>query len=321
MNSMRAITVEPRVADSLRLEEFRAPSPDQGSVLIRAIAMGVCGTDRDIIAARYGVAPPGHKRLILGHESLGRIEEAPSESGLRKGQLVMGVVRHPDPVPCVSCAAGEWDMCRNDQFTEHGIRALDGFGCELYRLDPEFVIPLDPALGILGVLVEPTSVVAKAWDQVHRIGERSRAWAPKVALITGAGPIGLATLLTAEFYSPACVIMISSLSLGAAAGTSEATCGSCRLILVSCMKVVETMRNSTRTSSTSTSEMTLISGSSLERFCSFIDHSKYAGLTGPLLIVQHRLDEAHRLLFDPHDQSLDAPAQIAVCDQRRNRDR
>jgi threonine dehydrogenase-like Zn-dependent dehydrogenase len=190
MNSMRAITVEPGVADSLRLEEFRPPSPDQGAVLIRAIAMGVCGTDRDIIAARYGVAPPGHKRLILGHESLGRIEEAPSESGLRKGQLVMGVVRHPDPVPCGSCAAGEWDMCRNDQFTEHGIRALDGFGCELYRLDPEFVIPLDPALGILGVLVEPTSVVAKAWQQIERIGQRSK-WEPRKVLITGAGPVGL----------------------------------------------------------------------------------------------------------------------------------
>src|SRR6185436_4669028 len=122
-------------------------------------------------------------------------------------------------------------------------------------------------------------------------------------------------------YEPACVTMISSLSLGGAAGTSEATCGSCRLILVSCMKVVETMRNSTSTSSTSTSEMTLISGSSLERLCSFIDHSKYSGLTGPLLKVQQRLDEAHRLLFDPHDQSLDAPAQIAVRDQRRNRDR
>src|SRR5262245_48087749 len=115
--------------------------------------------------------------------------------------------------------------------------------------------------------------------------------------------------------------MISSLSFGGAAGVSEATWGSCKLILVSCMKVVETMRNSTSTSSTSTSEMTLISGSSLERLCSFIDHSVYAGHTGSLLIMQHRLDEAHRFLFDPHDQSLDAPAQVAVRDQRGNCDR
>src|SRR6187455_3262316 len=110
--------------------------------------------------------------------------------------------------------------------------------------------------------------------------------------------------------------MISSLSLGTAAGTSTAAWGSCRLILVSRMNVVETMRNSTSTSSTSTSEITLISGSSLERFCSFIGHSKH---TRPLL-VQQRFDEAHRLLLDSHDQTLDAPAQIAVGDQRRNRD-
>ena len=102
----------------------------------------------------------------------------------------MGVVRHPDPIPCPSCAAGEWDMCRNDQFTEHGIKALDGFGSELYRLDPEFVVPLHESLGLLGVLVEPTSVVAKAWQQIERIGKRSK-WEPRKVLITGAGPVGL----------------------------------------------------------------------------------------------------------------------------------
>src|SRR5687767_12513484 len=112
--------------------------------------------------------------------------------------------------------------------------------------------------------------------------------------------------------------MISSVSSGTAAATSVVASGSCKMTFVSRMKVVETMRNSTSTSSTSTSEITLISGSSLERFCSFIDHSEY---TRPLLMVQQRLDEAHRLLFDPHDQCLDAPAQVAVRDQRRNRDR
>jgi threonine dehydrogenase-like Zn-dependent dehydrogenase len=196
MTSMRAITVEPGVPGSLRLEEFRAPPVERGAVLIRAVALGVCGTDRDIIAGKYGAAPSGHKRLIIGHESLGRIEEAPIGSGLDVGQLVMGVVRHPDPVPCPSCAAGEWDMCRNGRFTEHGIKSLDGFGSELYRLDPEFVIPLDESLGLMGVLVEPTSVVAKAWQQIDRIGQRS-TWKPKRVLITGAGPVGLLGCLLA----------------------------------------------------------------------------------------------------------------------------
>ncbi len=53
-----------------------------------------------------------------------------------------------------------------------------------------------PALGILGVLLEPTTVVAKAWDHIEKIGRRA-AWAPEKVLITGAGPIGLLAALLA----------------------------------------------------------------------------------------------------------------------------
>ncbi len=49
---------------------------------------------------------------------------------------------------------------------------------------------IDPSLGHLGVLLEPTSVVAKGWEEVERIGNRAH-WEPKRALVTGAGPIGL----------------------------------------------------------------------------------------------------------------------------------
>jgi threonine dehydrogenase-like Zn-dependent dehydrogenase len=41
------------------------------------------------------------------------------------------------------------------------------------------------------VLLEPTSVVAKAWEQLEHIGGRSKGWSPKTAVVTGAGPIGL----------------------------------------------------------------------------------------------------------------------------------
>ncbi len=81
-------------------------------------------------------------------------------------------------------------MCRNDKYTEHGIKALDGFGSELYRLDPEFVVPIPESLGSRGVLVEPASVVAKAWEHVDRIGARA-LWEPRRVLITGGGPVGL----------------------------------------------------------------------------------------------------------------------------------
>jgi threonine dehydrogenase-like Zn-dependent dehydrogenase len=108
-------------------------------------------------------------------------------------------VRRPDPVPCPACATGEWDMCRNGLYTERGIKQRNGYGSEQFRVEPDFLIPVDPALDKLGVLLEPASVVAKAWEHVMRIGARSAAWKPQVALVTGAGPVGLlAALLGAQ---------------------------------------------------------------------------------------------------------------------------
>ena len=75
-------------------------------------------------------------------------------------------------------------MCRNGQYTEHGIKALDGFGSEYYRLGADFVVRADQSLGLLGVLTEPTSVVAKAWDHTERIGRRAH-WEPRRVLVTG----------------------------------------------------------------------------------------------------------------------------------------
>ncbi|HUI94414.1 MAG TPA: alcohol dehydrogenase catalytic domain-containing protein, partial [Xanthobacteraceae bacterium] len=192
---MRAITVTPGVANSARLDEVSPPPTSDGAILLRTLALGVCGTDREIIAGEYGTAPPGEKRLVLGHESLGRVEAAPAQSGFAPGDLVVGVVRRPDPVPCPACAAGEWDMCRNGRYVERGIKERNGYGAELFRVEPDFAIKVDPGLGMLGVLVEPTSIVAKAWDHTERIGARSRAWQPHTLLVTGAGPVGLLAAL------------------------------------------------------------------------------------------------------------------------------
>ena len=188
---MRALTVAPSVANSAAVENVPDPPLSDGSVLVRTLALGVCGTDREIVSGAYGWAPPGHKRLVIGHESLGRVQEAPAGSGFAAGDLVVGIVRRPDPVPCQACAVGEWDMCRNGRYTERGIKERNGFGSDFFRIEPEFLVKLDPSLDGEGVLVEPTSVVAKAWDHTERIGRRSRAWQPKTLLVTGAGPIGL----------------------------------------------------------------------------------------------------------------------------------
>ena len=192
---MRALTVAPGVANSAKVEDIPEPPKSDGAVLVRALALGVCGTDREIVSGAYGWAPPGQKRLVIGHESLGKVQEAPPDSGFKAGDLVVGIVRRPDPVPCPYCAVGEWDMCQNGRYTERGIKERNGYGSDLFRIEPDFLVKLDPSLGMNGVLVEPTSVVAKAWDQTERIGARSRGFAPKRVLVTGAGPIGLLAAL------------------------------------------------------------------------------------------------------------------------------
>jgi glucose 1-dehydrogenase len=194
---MRAITLDPGTPDSAALEEVPEPDPGEGAILVDGVALGICGTDAEIVRGDYGEAPPGAGRLILGHESLGRVADAPEGSGFAPGDLVVGIVRRPDPVPCPSCAVGEWDFCRNGRYTERGIKALHGFGSERWRIEPEFAVRLDPELGPLGVLMEPTTIVAKAWEQIERVLTRATL-GPERVLITGAGPIGLLAALLAQ---------------------------------------------------------------------------------------------------------------------------
>ncbi|MDR3423360.1 MAG: glucose 1-dehydrogenase [Xanthobacteraceae bacterium] len=188
---MRALTVAPGTANSARLEDVADPSTEDGAVLVRTLALGVCGTDREIVAGHYGWAPPGERRLVIGHESLGTVQQAPVDCGVKIGDLVVGIVRRPDPVPCGACAVGEWDMCRNGRYTERGIKERNGYGSEFFRIEPDFLVKVDSSLGIAGVLLEPTSVVTKAWDHTERIGQRTRSWQPKTLLVTGGGPVGL----------------------------------------------------------------------------------------------------------------------------------
>jgi len=191
---MLALTIEPGTPNSARLEQVGEPPESDGAVLVRTLAIGICGTDGDLIAGHDGKPPDGESRLILGHESIGIVEVAPKDCGLVPGDFVAGIVRRPDPVPCAACGAGEWDMCLNGLYTERGITARHGFASERFRIEPEFAVKVTPSLGSLGVLLEPASVLAKAWDHIRAIGGRA-AWAPERVLITGAGPVGLLAAL------------------------------------------------------------------------------------------------------------------------------
>lgn len=191
---MRALTVVPQSPGTLAVTDVDEPVPGDGELLVDGLALGVCATDREIAAGEYGWAPPGRERLVLGHESLGRVRSAPDGSDFEPGDLVVGVVRRPDPEPCGACARGQFDMCRNGEYTERGIKAIDGFASERWTVEADYAVRLDPALADVGMLLEPTSVVAKAWEQIDLVG--GRAWfEPRVALVTGAGPIGLLAAL------------------------------------------------------------------------------------------------------------------------------
>jgi threonine dehydrogenase-like Zn-dependent dehydrogenase len=196
---MKAITVEPKKPGSARWEEVSEPDVSEGSVLVEAVAVGVCGTDVEIVEGKYGWPPRGQTRLVLGHESLGRVLDPGPSGGFRKGDLVVGIVRRPDPVPCPNCAVGEWDMCRNGEYTERGIKEIHGYMSERWRIEPEYAIKVDPSLGLLGVLLEPMTVISKALEQVVMVGRRS-FWEAETVLVTGAGPIGLLAACGARLF-------------------------------------------------------------------------------------------------------------------------
>src|SRR3954451_10033482 len=188
--AMRAVVVTPGEADSGRLEEVPDPKPAPEQALIRTIEVGVCGTDLEILRGEYGEAPHGDDYLVMGHENLGRVEHAPKSEELQAGDLVVCIVRRPDPVPCKACAAGEFDMCSNGMYTERGIKGRHGFMSDYFVDDPAYLVKLDSSLDKIGVLLEPLTVVEKAILQALDI-QRRLVWELEEAVVTGAGPIGL----------------------------------------------------------------------------------------------------------------------------------
>ena len=185
---MRAVTIEPGTPGSDRLDERPPPTPEDGMVDIDVLAVGVDGTDNELVDGAYGEAPAGEARLIIGHECLGRVRRPVGPFAI--GDLVVPFVRRPDSVPCRNCAVGEWDMCLNGGYTELGIKGRHGFLTERIVEHADYLIGVPAELGGTGVLVEPMSIAAKAVEQLHRAQQRL-LWQPERALITGAGSLGL----------------------------------------------------------------------------------------------------------------------------------
>lgn len=192
---MKAIGVFPGKKASGHLIEVPNPTCGKNEALIRVYQTGICGTDMEIHEGLYGTAPEGCNYLILGHESLGRIQEVGrSTDSFSPGDFVVATVRRPC-FKCLNCESGSSDMCRTGHFRERGISGYHGYMAEYYAESPDFLVKVPEHQIPFAILLEPMSIVEKAVQQAFKIQERM-SWRPQRALVLGAGPIGLlATLL------------------------------------------------------------------------------------------------------------------------------
>lgn len=194
---MLALTVVPGEAGSARLQDLptqdtagrRGAGTDAaaGAILVRTLEVGVCGTDREICAGEFGVAPQGESELILGHEFIGEVRH--DGGGFSAGDLVTATVRRGCGA-CRACAESSPDACDTGDYLERGITRLHGFARELVLEDPAQLIPVPRELGRLGVLSEPASVSARAIRHALTVGSR-QIWEPRRALVLGCGAIGM----------------------------------------------------------------------------------------------------------------------------------
>ena len=196
--TMMAIAVHPGRKDSVHMAMLPKPSvedvPNGRGVLVKVLRVGVDGTDKEINAAEYGMAPPGDDFLVLGHESFGRIEAVgPRVSELSPGDYVVATVRRPGT--SLFDTIGTYDMTTDDVYFERGINLRHGYLTEYYVDDPEYIVKVPAGLRDVGVLLEPTSVVEKGIAQAYEIQRRLRVWRPRKAAVLGAGTIGLMAAL------------------------------------------------------------------------------------------------------------------------------
>src|SRR3989442_4990321 len=121
---MKAICVIPGKPNSIHLREVPKPRledvPHGSGVLVKILRVGVDGTDKEINAAEYGAAPPGDDYLILGHESLGQVEEmGPAVPEFRARGYVTATVRRPSS--SIYELIRTYDMTTDDRYYERSI--------------------------------------------------------------------------------------------------------------------------------------------------------------------------------------------------------
>jgi threonine dehydrogenase-like Zn-dependent dehydrogenase len=67
------MTVMPGQNGTAGVEDIPDPDAQDSTLLVQGMAVGICGTDREIAEGTYGAPPAGEARLVIGHESLGAV--------------------------------------------------------------------------------------------------------------------------------------------------------------------------------------------------------------------------------------------------------
>ena len=193
-STVQGIAVQPGVPHSAHHTSIALPSVAVGQARVRTLVGGICGTDREIIEAKFGAPPAGERALVIGHEVLGVVEEIGAQVvGLAVGDLVTATVRRP--CPCPPCQAGQSDFCETLTYNERGILRLHGYWCEEWVEDVAYLVRVPRELGDLGVLLEPMTIAEKALRQAEAIQRRLPTWRVRTALVYGGGPIGVLAAL------------------------------------------------------------------------------------------------------------------------------
>src|SRR5579864_5068430 len=172
-----------------------------GDAIIRVTTATICGTDLHILK---GDLPSVTDGRILGHEGIGVVAEI--GAGVSEFQVGEKVVIScvTACLKCVSCKRGMYSHCRNGGWILGN--TIDGVQAEYVRI-PE----ADGSLYHLPAGADEESMVmlSDIFPTGFECGVLNGAVKPgDTVAIVGAGPVGLAVLLTAQFYSPAQIFMI-----------------------------------------------------------------------------------------------------------------
>ena len=181
--------------DDLALAELPDPRPEPGEVLLRVRDCGICGSDLHV--AKFGLTlGPG---AVLGHEFSATVEAVgEGVEGWRAGERVVSLPYHACGT-CDRCRRGEGMFC--PAMRAMGFGDLPGAYAEYTRAVPSSLLRLpEPVSFRQGALVEPLAVGLHA----VRNGKVPKGGA---AIVMGAGPIGLVTVLWLRREGAGCVVV------------------------------------------------------------------------------------------------------------------